>query len=141
MSELHEVDVGHELWIPFKWLDDTPGGSNLGRAEFAFCPKFFRGRLKEYWVYPMQQRDQESFWHWKGYTDWAPTFSCYQQLDDVRIWRVYWCREHKTVTSEMYVPNGARWLQLNGYGMSFWRSHKESDEEVLGDACLLARRP
>ena len=63
IKEWTQIEVAGSTFIPFKWRDDTPGGSNLGRAEFQVCLKFKRGKVSEFWVYPRQQRDATTCWH------------------------------------------------------------------------------
>jgi len=124
MTELQERLIKTETVIPFKAMDDAPGGSNLGLAEFEVCPKFFRGKLKEFWVYPLQQRDATEFFHYVGFcSPWSGFgISSYEQLNHANVWKQLWCSEHKTVLSRLYVPLGAKFIRLDQYGISFLRT-------------------
>lgn len=122
-AEFDVVEVEGGINVPFKWRDDTPGGSNLGHAEFQVCLKFRRGAPAEFWVYPAQQRDVHTAWH----KDWVHPdlgfgFSSYEGLDDPRVWKVGWCPEHKCCSMRLYVPKDSRFIRIDGYGVSFWRS-------------------
>lgn len=94
--------------IPYKVLDDVPGGGNLGRAEFRFCPLWTRGgRMRELLIYPLQQRSK--VYYRLDLTDCGKvtifTFESYGDRERPRPWRMGWCKEHKTVSYEVYVPD------------------------------------
>lgn len=132
MSKQKMIEVTRELAVPFKWLDDTPGGKNLGRAEFQVCVKFRRGRVNEFWVCPVQQHRNDC-WHFKGNGDAAFRAPAYgENIRDENIWIVRWCREHKTMSFSAYAPEGAKFLLINEYGISFWEidpTRKDDHEE------------
>jgi hypothetical protein len=123
-KEWQQVEVESKLVVPFKYIDDTPGGRNLGRAEFQVCLHYFRGKLRDYYVYPCQQHDADTFWHYVGnISEWSGFgFSAYEGLDDAKVWKVDWCEEHKGPTLLVYVPDHARFLRLDEYGVSFLRT-------------------
>jgi hypothetical protein len=121
-----QVEIENEIWVPFKWRDDTPGGGNLGRAEFQICLRFKRGKVAEYWAYPKQMRDAKECWHWKGtYPDF--TISSYQNLEDAKTWLFVWCKEHKTQSMLLYIPREAAYACLDCRGISFWRTRGGSE--------------
>ena len=118
-NKYKNIEVEGELFIPFKWLDDTPGGENLGRAEFQVCLKSVRGKLKEFWVSTKQQRRNE-IWHCQAneYNDF--TVNSYEGLDSVGAWLFYPCKEHKAMSFSVYAPTDSRYLQITPSGISFW---------------------
>ena len=121
MLEKQMVEVKGSKWIPFKWRDETPGGSNLGRAEFQICMKFKRGIVSEFWVYPKQQRDVSEYWHFIG-GNICFTFTAYEGLESKGPWRVMWCKEHKAVSMSIYAPPESKYIEISQYGVSFWKS-------------------
>jgi hypothetical protein len=114
------IEVKGSMFIPFDYMDKTPGGGNLGRAEFAVCVKFKGGKVAEFWVYPVQQRRQE-YWHFAG-GDCDFTIGSYEGLADAKVWRTFWCKEHKTTSLEMYAPDGAKFLRIDYHGISFTKT-------------------
>ena len=115
------IEVEDSLSIPFEYMDKTPGGQNLGRAEFQVCIKFKRGQVSEFWVYPRQQR-REDCWHYSGGSDLGFSISSYEGLDNSHVWLVSYCREHKTQTFMTYAPNGAKFLKIDSYGIHFCKT-------------------
>jgi len=83
---------------------------NLGRAEFQICPKFTRGKLTDLYIYRRQQENRESYHiNIKVNCAWAKitTFlidAWTHRTEPPRIWRNFWCKEHKTICFEVYVP-------------------------------------
>jgi len=120
-TDWKEVEVNGTIVVPFKAMDDTPGGRNLGRAEFSLCTRFFRGKLREFWVYPLQQRDVDTYWH-HGWPNDHLTFSAYEGLNECRPWMLGWCEEHKAPFLRIYAPNGAKFLRIDRNGVSFQKT-------------------
>ena len=58
--KLKELKDGDKVY--FKSVDDTPDGRNLGRAEFAFCVKWYRNKIKEVYIYHGQQWGVEHYY-------------------------------------------------------------------------------
>jgi len=121
MGDFEKIEVEGDLFIPFEWLDKTPGGSNLGRAEFSVCIKYKRGKVSEYFVYPEQQRNMNIFWHWQGKRD-DLTISSYDGLEDAKVWMFYYCKTHKTQSFRLYVPPNAKYLHLSYNGLDFTKT-------------------
>ncbi len=122
------VEIDGEMVMPFQWRDSTPGGSNLGRAEFQICLKFKRGRIVEYWVYPRQQRST-TCWHYIG-SNIDFHITAYDGLRSEGAWLISWCKEHKTFSFSVYAPTDAKYLRMHNGGIAFL---KESfGEPVLG---------
>jgi hypothetical protein len=123
MDKWKEVIVEKPTFIPFVWIDRTPGGSNLGRAEFDVCQIYKRGKLSEYFVYPQQQRDMENYWHVVNpIPEGVFTISSYERLADPNVWKTGWCKEHKTVYLSIYVPTDSKFIWLNAHGIGFTRT-------------------
>ena len=118
------VEVSGALNVPFKWRDDTPGGGNLGHAEFQVCLKHHgKRKSSEFWVYPRQQRGASVYWH----KDWVHpdlgfSLSSYQDLEDPNVWHLGYCEEHRCTTFAIYVPRDSVFARIDGYGLSFWKT-------------------
>ena len=82
----------------------------LGRAEFAICPQWKRGKLVKISIYPLQQEDRSYFYEWEGNGKRYFTIQSYQNLDEPKIWMHSYCKEHKCQTMRVYVPNGGKYL-------------------------------
>lgn len=119
-KEWQLVEIDGKAFVPFLWRDPTPGGQNLGRAEFQVCLKFKRGKISEFWVYPVQTR-METCWHYSG-GDVDFTISAYEGLKSEGSWMMGWCKEHKCTTFSVYAPTDAKFIEINYHGLSFWRS-------------------
>ena len=115
------VEVNDQVFIPFEWRDPTPGGQNLGRAEFQVCLKFKRGKCSEFWVYPFQTR-MDTYWHYSG-GDIHFVISGYEGLKSEGAWIIGWCKEHKCIAFSIYSPTDAKFLQISYHGISFWRNN------------------
>ena len=121
--EWNQVEVSPSISIPFEWRDPTPGGENLGRAEFQVCTKFKRGKIVEYWVYPKHTQLTDC-WHWKGeYHDF--TINCYQGLNHEGAWLIHYCKEHKAVSFNVYAPTNAGFIWLDCHGITFTKTKWE----------------
>ena len=125
----NKVKVKDKIYVPFDWKDPTPGGSNLGRAEFSVCLKFKKGKVKEFWVYPIQTRI-EDYWYCKyEYVDFH--ISSYDKLDSTGAWLVRWCKEHKTPAFSIYAPNNAKVLGIDYCGLSFYGAFRPWMNEYI----------
>ena len=97
--------------IHYRAMDPTPGGGNLGRAEFVFCPVWKRGVMRELLIYRAQQRDKQRAYRLPladagrvtvfSFRAWG-----HRGIEEPRPWRMGWCKEHKGVSYEVYVPSG-----------------------------------
>jgi len=93
--------------VHFRWRT-----KNLGKAEFGFCPIFKRGKLKEIYIYPLQQED--CLTHYKielGYqTDLSieSTSDLLTRGQEPFIWAHFWCKEHKCTSFRLYVPSESK---------------------------------
>ena len=120
MEWKQQVEVDGNIVIPFEWEDKTPGNNNFGHAEFQVCLKFKRGKVSEFWVYPVQTHIEE-FWHYSG-GDIMFVISAYEGLESQGAWQADWCKEHKTMSLSVYSPPDAKFLEIDHHGLSFWRS-------------------
>ena len=114
------IEVDGELIVPFDWKDKTPGGGNLGRAEFTVCMKFKGRKVSEFWVDPVQSR-LGVIWHFVG-GDIDFSISAYEGLKSEGAWLAFRCQEHKSTSLRIYAPTEAKFLEINYHGLSFWRS-------------------
>lgn len=113
-----QIEIKGDMFIPFKLMDDTPGGRNLGRAEFTVCI-----RKNEFWVYHKQQRGEFPIYHYKGDDIVQLLISGYEGLDAPRVWSTIWCNEHKATMLSIYPPDGARYLWLSNRLIGFTRAN------------------
>jgi hypothetical protein len=91
-----------------------PITKNLGRAEFGVCPVHRRGKLKEIFIYPLQQEDRS--YYYKAIVHHADSFQfesySHKGIDPPRAWIYSWCREHKTISFRIYVPNNSNYFTI-----------------------------
>jgi len=114
-KELTEIKVEKPIFIPFKWLTHK-----YGRAEFLVCPIYKRGKLIEYFIYAKQQENITNYWHFYNERQEKDLFiTSYNGLKDPTVCRTFYCKEHKTICIELYVPVHAQYLKLNYDGISF----------------------
>ena len=81
-----------------------------GRAEFIICPIFRHGKCKRVYITALQQKREIRDWvldlpyavECVWFSSWV-----HKGLSEPRIWRQYYCKEHKCLTSELYVPTGS----------------------------------
>lgn len=127
MKKWKAIEVKDTVFIPFQWIDKTPGGANLGRAEFQVCIKFKRNKVDEFWIYPRQQRRNYECWHYKGGTiDFH--IASYEDLDRPDVWLITYCREHKAQSFLLYAPNDARFLKIEYSGIAFCKTDWNAKE-------------
>lgn len=100
--------------VYFTAFDPIPGGSNLGRAEFHFCPIWKRGKLQRFFIYPKQQREQKFYYEVE--TAQSHLFSVgsltHKGIELPYIWTHYWCPEHKCMTLNVYVPRNSNCFRV-----------------------------
>lgn len=95
--------------IPFEWITQK-----YGRAEFTFCLKYNRGKLKEVFITPQQQPNVKEWFVLPFHRDDFMAKSTIE-LDDPKIWLHFWCKEHKAPAFNLYVPKDSRFFYV---GMS-----------------------
>ena len=124
MKEWNVVEVDDKIVVPFAWRDTTPGGKSFGRAEFQVCVEFKKGKKSQTWIYPQQQRVANDCWHLVG-GDREFSIKSYQELDAPGVWLAFYCKEHKTTSFRIYVPTDSKFLVIDRYGISFYRTHPD----------------
>lgn len=84
---------------------------DYGRAEFEICIMWKRNKISEVFIYPKQQ-DVNHYYHYKPKNPYSTSisYSGYQGLDSPEIWFQYWCKDHKTVCTRLYVPEDSKYL-------------------------------
>lgn len=109
VETLIEMTEGSQWKVPFEYSHPE-----LGRAEFTVCVRWSRGRIREMWLYPRQQKRYEQGWHFPrlssdslGIGSWN-----HKGLDDPKVWRMWWCKEHRCMATEFYVPNYSNELDI-----------------------------
>lgn len=105
--------------IRYEWMDKTPGGGNLGHAEFLFCPVWSRGRMRELHIYPRQQRVPVYCYTLDlsecRISDFSFSSWTYMGIEHPWCWRMWWCKEHKGVSYEVYVPKNTSQMSFELY--------------------------
>jgi hypothetical protein len=97
-----------EIHITDKILYDARH-PKYGRAEFQICPIFKYGKLKQVIITRAQQDRQDRQFILNVAKD-MPNANMFQieawthLTESPRIWREFWCKEHKTICHETYVP-------------------------------------
>ena len=76
-----------------------------GEAEFILCPVFRRGKIKELYIFPLQQPDAKHFYKLVPGGKYQSIYFSAHYTDDPRVWVTYWCKEHKCYSLEFYVPS------------------------------------
>ena len=114
--------------IPFKDMHEK-----WGHAEFHICPIFKYGKLKKVMVYRAQQETNECYeipafgqkefqiYTWKS-----------EGFEHPNIWKEFYCKEHKTICHEVYVPRGTNVIEfdsLSVFGIRFVKKEAKNDNE------------
>jgi len=108
-------------------VDFVPYTPNYGVAEFACCPVYRYGKLKEFYIYPRQQENVQ--FYYKVLFPYPPQdFSImswtHKGIDEPRIWIHSWCKEHKRASFSFYVPrnsNNFKIEKLSSFSLAFDR--------------------
>lgn len=97
--------------IPYVWRTD-----NYGVAEFELCPVFKNGYMEKLFIYRKQQIERDAFViNIKKTGLKIKTFmveSWISRTEAPRIWRNMWCKEHKCVLFEVYVPHDTNQIKF-----------------------------
>lgn len=91
--------------FPFDTFDKTPGGSNWGRIEWRLEPVAKRGKIVKIFLQATQTRDEQYLDKTFELEVGAPSlFGSPRNNDDFlgKVWRTYYCPEHKTFALEAY---------------------------------------
>ncbi len=112
--ELKEITFNDKIF--FIWLTKM-----YGRAEFQFCPVFKRGIMTDLYIYRRQQpQEPEQGYHIDLSKDPHWKIDCFSleseiYFDKPDTWRNFWCKEHKTISFETYVPSETKFIQFEGF--------------------------
>jgi hypothetical protein len=98
--------------ISYDWKDKVPGGANLGRAEFVFCAIFKRGRLDKMFISRKQQRNDDRYYFCEGLNSESFRFVQEGSMYSLPIWRTAFCKDHKSVRFDVYVPTNTKRLKI-----------------------------
>lgn len=88
-----------------------------GSAEFEFCHVFKRGKLQTVYVYPKQQEVPNIYYRidCHGRSEFCIGSWSHKGIDEPRVWRQFYCRDHKGFVMNVYVPKNANHFVV-GYG-------------------------
>jgi hypothetical protein len=83
--------------------------TRYGLAEFVFCLKYIRSKLKHIYIYPAQQENViNCFQVDVNYAESVNITSfTHKGMDDPKIWLQFWCKEHDCPAMRVYVPKQA----------------------------------
>jgi hypothetical protein len=116
MSEQQEKRITVDDKIPY--VDCT---KRYDMAEFGICTRFFRGRLTDIYFTRMQQPSEKQRQYHLNVKEDFPHLrvTCFcidawsHKTDHPRIWRQFWCKEHKAICHETYVPRHTNSIEFN----------------------------
>jgi hypothetical protein len=100
---------------------------DYGRAEFEICPVFKYGRITDLFIVRAQQpAEKEQGYHMNLLKE-LPSYRINELmieaqfgLDKPDVWRNWWCKIHRAVCFETYVPNGSTFIKFDAFlGNSF----------------------
>jgi len=111
MKELSLEDKIKYLWRTERY----------GRAEFQICPKFVRGKMTDVFIYRRQQPHEKNKEYHLDLLKLLPKWRITEfqidawshKTDNPRIWRNWWCKEHKTIAFDIYVPNDTDTIEFD----------------------------
>jgi hypothetical protein len=127
--------INDELVLPVKELSDgdmvafSSATQKYGHAEFTFCPVWKRRKLDALYIFRRQQENVAcSYVIRSGYSTALAVGSwTHQGVTEPRIWRHWWCRDHKCMAFDCYVPiNSDRFTVRVGSDISVYFELKES---------------
>jgi hypothetical protein len=110
-AEISKADkylVNGQYRFPFVCMDPTPGGGSLGRIEWRLEPVAKRGKIVKIFLQATQTRDEAYVGKTFELEVEAPSiFGSPRDNDDFlgKVWRTYYCPEHKTFALEAYPKN------------------------------------
>lgn len=100
--------------IPYNYLTKI-----YGRAGFVICPIFKRSILTDLYIYRVYQPQEPN----KAYHIPVPkeyklncfTIDSEYGYDNPNIWQNFWCKEHRTISFKIYVPNNTKFLEFSTF--------------------------
>jgi len=86
-----------------------------GKAEFAICPIFKYGKLKKVLIYPRQQETDVYYYEIECHnqTDFQLLSWTHKGYENPWTWMYFYCKEHKCLAMNTYVPLGTDTLSFN----------------------------
>lgn len=81
-----------------------------GRTMFEFCPVFKRGRLERLYIDPITF--PSSCIYVVEYKSDDFIIDSWAGLDTPDVWKMLWCKEHKTIAMQVYAPNESTHLYI-----------------------------
>lgn len=111
---LVEKEIFEYEKIDFEWLT-----KDLGHAEFVLCPVYNRKKvISKLYIYPKQQKDQKYFFVIKNKNsdNSGLNLGCLlinNELQHTNVWTTYYCKEHKTMALQLYVPKFSKQLHVS----------------------------
>lgn len=97
------IELEHGDSIPYVWKD-----RELGVAEFGFCVVWKRKLIREIWVQPVQQANQDLY-HLDLNSE-RLQFETYPENGHPSPWLYSWCNEHKCMNIRVYCPPETKYL-------------------------------
>jgi len=98
-------------------IEYKPLHKDLGRAEFQICPVFKKGIMRELFIYRKQQDTNETYKidlrkiNYKAKVFQIESWT--HKTDPPRIWNEAWCKDHKTIMHEVYVPDNTNQIRFS----------------------------
>ena len=111
----------------------TPVTKMYGRAEFVFCPVYSRGKMRKLYIYRKQQigMNFEYCLDLKDYNVKSFSITSWIHRTDLpNTWRESWCKEHKTIAHEVYVPDDTNCLEFD-YSLGNWLTIRFVEHEFI----------
>ena len=99
---------------------------NYGRAEFVVCPIIIRGKIREVYIYPLQQPNAKNYFYvenkdgWNGIHFGTLLLENNKGIDQPCVWKTFYCKEHKCHSFEFYVPKSSKSFSLNNGLGGLW---------------------
>ena len=99
----------------------------FGHAQFQFCPIFKYGRLKKVMIYRIQQEEKDKVYELEcqGQKEFQICTWTHKGLVHPNIWREFYCKEHKAICHDVYVPLGSNVIRFDSLSTFMIRFEKE----------------
>lgn len=123
---LREYKTQESISVPFIW-----GTKDFGRAEFQLCAEHERNKIVGFYVYHLQQENIKYYWHYSNLLYNGLGIHSYQELTAPEVWMTQWCKEHKSLLLELYVPPKSKFINLDHNGIGFTKTPWYKIPEVL----------
>lgn len=105
---MKEIRLTEKVLVDGDRVNFTGFTEQYGRAEFAFCAIWKRGRIVTLYIYPMQQAYAKHWYRVESRADGLAVHSwTHKGMENPWIWRHVWCKDHKCMCFHAYVPSDA----------------------------------